>query len=293
MAWLEITFNIQERLANSAQDILEKCGALAVSFFDAGDVPILEPLPGSAPLWNHVKMVGLFPQETDVASLNQTFKAAFPEIDLTATPLPEQDWTRTYLEHFHPMQFGQKLWICPFEQTHLIQDEHAVIVTLDPGLAFGTGTHPTTALCLTWLDANPPTQQIVMDYGCGSGILGVASLCLGAKQVFAIDYDPQALVSTQENAKRNGFSDEQLIAFAPEDLPPLLAQSVLANILAQPLITLAPTLAQHCAPGGNIVLSGLLSHQAESVMGAYLPWFNFHEPLEQEGWVLLSGIKKS
>ncbi len=290
MTWCEISFNIPETLAERCSDQLERLGAVAVSFLDAGDKPLLEPLPGTTPLWDEVKVVGLFPEKTDVASLKTALTALFPKITLTAAPLAEQDWTRVCLEHFQPMPFGKRLWICPFDYPPLTEVENPVVVKLDPGLAFGTGTHPTTALCLEWLDAHPPLAQIVIDYGCGSGILGIAAARLGAEKVFAIDYDPQALLSTQDNALRNQVSGCIAVSTTlPTPIP--LAQTILANILAQPLIELAPTLAQSCALGGHIVLSGLLTNQSESVTAAYAPWFDFSPMMVKEDWVLLCGTK--
>ena len=180
----------------------------------------------------------------------------------TSACLKDQEWSRTWLDHFRPMQFGQHLWIVPNDETsEFPEDPKAVIVKLDPGLAFGTGTHHTTALCLTWLDKSPSVSKTVIDYGCGSGILGIAAIKLGAKKVFAIDYDPQALLSAQENAARNQVS-EKISAFLPEQFKTSQSvQLVLANILAEPLISLASTLHQCCELGAYIVLSGLLSDQ--------------------------------
>lgn len=292
MSWLEVSIEAFENQAQSCGEILENIGAVAVSFFDAGDNPVLEPLPGTTPLWHSVKIVGLFSGETSVSELNQALEQSFPNILFKVTKLAEQDWTRTWLDHFHAMRFGEKLWVAPIDDDTISQKD-AVILRLDPGLAFGTGTHPTTALCLEWLDKHPLHENTVIDYGCGSGILGIAALLLGAKKVYAIDYDPQALTSTLENAKRNQIGDSQLEALLPNELPdPVpLAQTVLANILAQPLIELAPTLAKCCAPGGHIILSGLLTNQAELVKTAYLPWFAFEEIMTKDGWALMVGKK--
>lgn len=292
MAWLEITSEISATIVDACSEILENLGAVSVSFLDAGEIPLLEPLPGTTPIWDKVKIVGLFPQEIDLNALNQSLLSLLPQLTFTATPLAEQDWTRTWLEHFRPMKFGQHLWVAPCD--HPIPEEQqddAVVVKLDPGLAFGTGTHATTALCLEWLDANPPLAQTVIDYGCGSGILGIAALMLGAEKVWGVDYDPQALLATNENGHRNQLPQDRLIAIKPTDLPSIQAHTVLANILAEPLITLAPLLSEHCAPGGNLVLSGLLSNQAEAVQAAYTPWFSFEETVIKENWVLLAGKK--
>ena len=192
------------------------------------------------------------------------------------------------------MQFGQRLWVAPLEEADaLSQNKELVVIKLDPGLAFGTGTHQTTALCLEWLDAHPPVNQLVIDYGAGSGILAIAALLLGAQKVWAVHYDPQALLSTKENALRNNISESQLMTLLPNDLtatPLPQASLILANILAEPLISLAPSLSKCCEIGGYIVLSGLLTSQAEAVKAAYLPWFTFDEAVTKEdGYCLLAG----
>lgn len=291
MSWLEVSFEIPKILSEKCSEQLELLGALSVSFFDAGKTPILEPRPGETPLWDKVRIVGLFEDNVAINSIRETFEHFLPHVSLQISPLADQEWTRTWLEHFHAMQFGQNLWIIPSGSV-LPEDKNATIVTLDPGLAFGTGTHPTTALCLKWLDAHPPKQQIVIDYGCGSGILGIAALKLGANQVWAVDYDPQALLASTDNAARNDISALQLITLPPQELPDSLkAQTILANILAEPLIKLASQLKEYCALGGNIVLSGLLTKQLDAVQAAYNPWFSFEQAQIQEDWVLLVGTK--
>lgn len=290
MSWLEISFEIPKTLSTPCSEQLEALGAVSVSFFDAGETPILEPQPGETPLWDKVKIVGLFEDTIVPDVILNALKHFLPETSVNISPLADQEWTRTWLDHFHPMQFGQRLWIVPSDTS--FAQENAVVVTLDPGLAFGTGTHPTTALCLQWLDAHPVALQTIIDYGCGSGILGIAALKLGAQKVWAVDYDPQALTACTENAKRNDIPAQNLLTVSPQTLPPgIQAQTVLANILAEPLIQLASTLKECCVMGGNIVLSGLLTKQLEMVKNAYSPWFAFEEPQIQEDWVLLSGIK--
>ncbi|MBS0290443.1 MAG: 50S ribosomal protein L11 methyltransferase [Proteobacteria bacterium] len=292
MAWQEISFEIPKSQADFYCEQLETLGAVSVSFFDASNKPILEPLPGTTPLWEKLKIVGLFSKCDLSASIIDTLQNLLPNISISVCALAEQDWTRTWLEHFKPLQFGKNLWIIP---THFEAplDKNAIIIKLDPGLAFGTGTHPTTALCLQWLDKHPPYQQQVLDYGCGSGILGIAALKLGANKVWAIDYDPQALLATQANCQRNDISIEALSCCLPEQLPSTLqANCVLANILAEPLIALASTLAKTCIPGGKLVLSGLLKNQIDAVCAAYDPWFCIEAtPTEQE-WALISAVRR-
>lgn len=190
------------------------------------------------------------------------------------------------------MRFGERLWICPAGQRPDVTD--AVVVDLDPGLAFGTGTHPTTALCLEWLDRHPPQNQAVIDYGCGSGILAIAALKLGARSVAGVDIDPQALLASRDNAQRNGVSEQLTLALADDSLQPV--ELLLANILAGPLESLAPRLASLVKPGGHIVLSGVLAAQAQAVHNRYAAWFDMH-PVVLSGvlpgeWARLSGTRR-
>ncbi len=290
MSWIEISFETHQSQAQLYCDKLESLGAVSVSFYDAGITPILEPLPGTTPLWEKVKIVGLFTQTDFSQSIIQALQKLIPHTPIKQTTLQEQDWSRTWLEHFKPLQFGQKLWIVPSGTT--IAQDGAVMVNLDPGLAFGTGTHPTTALCLRWLDAHPPINQTVIDYGCGSGILGIAALKLGAKHVYAIDYDPQALCATQDNTERNAISQDAITVISPTQLPAnLKADLLLANILAQPLIQLAPVFTSLCQPNSHLVMSGLLTHQVDAVKTAYADTFTVHEIQTEEEWALLWCIK--
>ncbi len=288
MTWLQLTLHSDRDSAPGLEQALEEMGALAVTLRDGADEPIFEPELGEAPLWSHTQITGLFGAETDGKALLEALAAT------TGAPLPphelceleDQNWTRVWLKDFKPTRFGEKLWIVPSGYEPPQPD--AVNIRLDPGLAFGTGTHPTTALCLQWLDAHPPVGLDVIDYGCGSGILAIAAAKLGARQVEATDIDPQALRATEENAQEN-----QVAAV----IKPSLAQNfngkpadlMLANILANPLIELAPTLAALVRPGGSLVLSGILAQQAQSVAAAYGDYFLMAPPLEQDGWVLLHG----
>lgn len=294
MAWLELSFVLESRWAQVCSEQLETLGALAVSFFDAGNNPLFEPPPNSTPLWDKVKIVGLFTEEINATDIVRTLQASFPTLCCQVTHLADRDWTRTWLAHFRPLQFGDKLWVAPSEYPDWQAPQGAIILHLDPGLAFGTGTHPTTALCLQWLAQHPPLQQQVIDYGCGSGILGIAALLLGATRVWAVDHDPQALLSTQQNAQRNQVA-ERINPLLPEDWAQQNERGhlILANILAQPLIELAPQLRQFCLPGGQIVLSGLLTTQLSAVQQAYQPDFVFEVPHIQEEWVLLVGKRVS
>jgi len=289
MSWLQVHLLTGRAQAGEIEAALEGLGALAVSLEDAGDEPVLEPDPGSAPLWSHTKVTGLFPGEMDEVALHDQVLHGIPPgllHGLAIERLQDQAWERAWLDAFHPMRFGERLWVCPTGQRP--EQADAVVVDLDPGLAFGTGTHPTTALCLRWLDRHPPRGLRVLDYGCGSGILSIAALRLGAAEVTALDHDPQALEASASNAHKNGV--EQRLCLLPVGTSaPGQYDLVLANILAGTLVELAPRITQKVAPGGHLILSGILHEQAEQVMAAYRDHFRLAPPKLQEGWVLLEG----
>ncbi len=271
-------------------------GANAVSMEDGADQPLYEPDPGTTPLWHETRVTGLFESDRDIAQLCSEIRDAWhrqtqqslPDIDVTL--VEDKDWERAWMEDFKPLQFGERLWIVPSWSD--APDPDAANLLLDPGLAFGTGTHPTTALCLEWLDGHPIAGRQVIDYGCGSGILGLAALLLNARHVIGVDTDPQALEASRENARRNNVPEHQLELYLPGDEPEVQADIMLANILAQPLISLAPKLASRVFPGGDLVLSGILSNQAREVMAAYEPWFVMDEPEQREEWVRLTGRRR-
>ena len=233
-------------------------------------------------------MVALFDTDINVEDVKQSIENMLPDVcsNLKVESLGDRDWSTTWRDSFHKMQFGNRLWVCPTGES--VPDEDAVVISLDPGLAFGTGTHATTALCLEWLDANQPAGRQVIDYGCGSGILAIAACKLGAAHVVAVDIDPQALQATRANGASNGVAEEFNVLF-PSELATAPVDLVLANILANPLIELADTLVDLVMPGGRIVLTGILAEQADAVMAAYDQWFTFHEPVCREEWVLLEG----
>lgn len=288
--WRQITISVAEARADSLSDALSELGALSVSLEDDGDQPLFEPAPGETPLWRKTRVTGLFEAEVDPECLRPLLAADYPEVlvDWTVADLEDQVWERAWLEHFKPLCFGQRLWVCPtgFEPP----EPEAVNILLDPGLAFGTGTHPTTALCLEWLDGHPLTGQTVIDYGCGSGILAVAALKLGAAQAYGVDIDPQALTATAENARKNAV-EEQLILSLPKHLGTPIADVLVANILATPLIQLAEDLLALVKVGGAIALSGILAEQAEAVQQAYQSRIAFQPVVQREDWVLLTGSK--
>jgi len=293
MPWLQLKLNTTEEFADPVGDALMEFGALSVTLMDAEDVPILEPGPGETPLWQNIQMMVLFDAESDTESLLTTWQAqplARHTSDEKFELLEDKDWEREWMDRFEPMQFGDRLWICPSWKP--VPDEHAVNVMLDPGLAFGTGTHPTTALCLRWLDSIDLTGKTVIDFGCGSGILAIAALKLGAGKVYAVDIDPQALIATEDNARRNGVMDERLIIGLPESIDGISVEILVANILAGPLESLAPQISAHCLSHAKLALSGLLDSQAEAIRQTYLQWFDMDPPSFQEEWSRLTGVKK-
>jgi len=296
MPWLQIKMDTNPAHAEVLEDVLLAAGANAVTLEDGEDQPLFEPIRGTTPLWQQTRITGLFDAEQDskvmVEALQKGWAEVFPD---QAFPSPrieileDKDWEREWMENFHPIQVGERLWICPSWKE--APNPEATNLVLDPGLAFGTGTHPTTFMCLQWLDKHDVSGQTVIDYGCGSGILGVAALLLGAEKAYGVDNDPQALIATRENTDRNSLTAESFDVFYPGKIGNVQADLMLANILAGPLIDLAPTLAALIRDQGNLVLSGILAHQADDVMAAYAPWFNFAPVAQKEEWVCLSAIK--
>ena len=253
MPWQQLTLEAGDLDPDVLSVFFEEKGALSVTLADAADQPIFEPDPGTTPLWSATRVTALFPEDADLQAIRQAlagrFGAALTERVVEET-LTDQDWERAWLDRFQPMRFGEHLWICPAGQRPPADDDQ-VLIDLDPGLAFGTGTHPTTALCLAWLDRHPPSGQQVLDFGCGSGILAIAALKLGAAQVWGVDIDQQALWASRENAARNLVADKLTTAL-PDELPEQTYDLLLANILANPLIELAPRLACLVKPGGQL-----------------------------------------
>ena len=289
MPWQEIRFQIQQDQLELVEARLESLAALSVSLEDAGDQPLLEPLPGSTPLWDSITVIALFDMDTDPEYIRQALSPLIKPDNWQHNLIPDQDWERSWMDQFEPIQIGCRLWICPSWKTP--PDPEAVNLILGPGLAFGSGTHPTTRLCLQWLDVNPPTGLEIIDYGCGSGILGIASILLGAKHVTAVDLDQQALKASRDNAGNNNIDTQQLAVCHPDEAGIAIADILLANILSGPLITLAPKLAKLVHDGGTIVLSGILEEQAVSVISAYRPWFTIKTWACEAGWVCLTGEK--
>ncbi len=291
--WLQLTLEAITHSTEQLEDALLQAGALAVTLEDAGGQPVLEPAPGETPLWIHTCVTGLFDAQTDIEVIKGQLRRflhapILPECRLTE--LEERDWVRAWMDSFHPMRFGRRLWVCPTAQTP--PDPAGVNIRLDPGLAFGTGTHPTTALCLEWLDGANLNGRTVLDYGCGSGILAVAAAKLGAQRVWAVDIDPQALLASDDNADENGV--EGLIELStPAELPAALSVDVLlANILAGVLVRLAPEFGRRVRPGGALVLSGILEPHVEAVQAAFSANFSFEPSRQREDWMLLEGVRR-
>jgi len=290
--WIQIKLRTTNQMADTIADLLEQFGALSVSYTDAEDSPILEPKPGERRLWPNTEVTGLLAQGTDPTPILNALKAILGDhIPMAAVHLKDQNWIRAWMDQFKPLKFGKHLWICP--SWLKVEEKDSVVVSLDPGLAFGTGTHPTTALCLTYLDALDLKDKQVLDYGCGSGILAVAALKLGARKALGVDIDEQALIASEENARRNQVEDRLELVLGTDkklDLPK--SPVTVANILAGPLAQLEPVIADLTQSGGLLALSGILTEQADEVIKAYSKDFVMNEIQEKEGWALLTGVKR-
>lgn len=296
MAWLSLKIEADEQTAGMLSDALLELGALSAGIEDADaeteqERPIFgEPGEPVDSLWQRSVVSGLFAEDADIpailaAAANAAHLAEIPRylVDKVA----EQDWVRLTQSQFDPIRISPRLWIIP--TWHTAPDPDAINLILDPGLAFGTGSHPTTHLCLQWLERNLRGGECVLDYGCGSGILAIAAKKLGAGRALGVDIDPQAIVASKQNAGQNQVEAE---FYLPDAAPKILADVVVANILANPLKVLAPMLAQAVRPGGHIVLSGILAPQAEETLGIYRQWFEIGVAGELDGWVCLAGVKK-
>jgi ribosomal protein L11 methyltransferase len=294
MDWLQFIMALDSLDPAAVEDALLEAGACSVTLSDAGNDPVLEPGPGETPLWARTRITGLFPGDTEPRAIRAQL---LDLLDVDTLPahhvevLEDREWEREWLRDFGPMRFGERLWVCPNGMQ--VEADDAVVVHLDPGLAFGTGTHPTTAMCLEWLDSANLAGRSVLDYGCGSGVLAIAALKLGAGAATGMDIDPQATIATRQNAAANGVSvtvcggDDEIVG---------TYDVVVANILAGPLVEIADCITSRLASRGMLALSGVLCEQAEEVMSAYAPWIAFDEPLfrEQDGqtWTRLTGSRR-
>lgn len=291
MRWLQIRATVTKVQVALAETLMESLGAVSVTLDDAQDQALLEPLPGETPLWDHVIVTGLFTDEANAAQLEAFLADQLPDATLVHEFLEEQVWERTWMDHYEPIQCGERLWIVPEWLTP--PNPQAINLMLDPGLAFGTGNHASTFLCLQWLDQQDLRDKIVIDYGCGSGILGIAALLLGAKQVYAVDLDPQAVLSTMQNAAINKV-ESKIWAGLPSEFEAqfadLTADVVVANILAGPLSQLASTFAELAKPNALIAMAGILEDQVDELRLSYAKWFNLHTlQRREENWCRLSG----
>lgn len=291
MAWLQLVIHTRADRAEQTSDCLHELGAASVTYMDDADNPIYEPDPGTTPLWPTTRVIGLFSDDFDGKALLAAIGDSLPadsvlQVDLEA--LDDRQWETEWRRHFQPMAFGKRLWVCPEDQQH--PDNAEIIIRLAPGLAFGTGTHPTTAGCLGWLDEHMQAGWRVLDFGCGSGILAIGAALLGAGEVWATDIDPQALIATRDNARANGV-DSIISTCLPQDLPRDRYDVLLANILANPLLELAENLAAQVKPGGAIVLSGFLEEQRAELEDCYRRWFALQAPISKDGWITLSGTR--
>lgn len=295
MTWQSLEITAGEEVAENVSDALMELGALSVSIEDAdaqtdAEKPIFGE-PGEAPpgVWRHNVVSALFDADADIAEVMQQLSEAtgLRNLGYTVQAVEEQDWVRATQSQFDPIRIRDDLWIVP--SWHVAPNPQALNIVLDPGLAFGTGSHPTTHLCLAWLADNLEAGETVLDYGCGSGILAIAAKRRGSGETLGVDIDPQAMVASRYNAENNE-ADVRFVL--PDEMPTFVADVVVANILASPLKVLAPALASHCRSGGRIALSGILREQAEEVSAIYSEWFDMNPPLPLDNWVLLTGRKK-
>jgi ribosomal protein L11 methyltransferase len=286
--YLELAFDLEALDAEAAEEACFGAGALSVTLLDAQDDPVLEPAPGEVRLWRRTRARCLFEYQADAAAIARrlaTALAVAPE-RIQSAHVPDRIWEREWLKDFHAMRFGQRLWVCPFHEQ--VRDAGAVVVNLDPGLAFGTGTHASTALCLIWLDAHLRPGATVIDYGCGSGVLSLAAAKLGAGAVHAFDIDPQALLATVDNARTNAVGDLVQVHTQAATLP-TRTDVLLANILCGPLCELAPRFADLVTTGGQVVLAGIMESQVAEVTAAYAPCFDVTRFGGRDGWACLAG----
>jgi ribosomal protein L11 methyltransferase len=296
MPWLQCSFETDRDNADAVSERLSRWGALSVTLTAAGDDRILETTPGENALWNRLRVTALFDKDSDIdkiAARLAVFLGNRLADDFDVEHIGDRDWEREWLKNFRSLRFGDRLWICPTSGP--FPDTDGAVVKMDPGLAFGTGTHATTALCLEWLGDNDLSGLTMVDYGCGSGILAVSAACLGARHVYAVDHDLQALQATRANAVRNGVGDVVEV-LEPLDVlrrdSQLVSNVVMANILATPLIDLADTLAELVTPGGQLVMSGILVQQGSQVSERYSKCFELIETVDKDGWLRLSCRRK-
>lgn len=290
MAWHSLSVITDEHTAPQVADFFDSLGAVSVTYMDAEDEAVYEPAIGETKIWSNTQVIALYELDFDPELLKARTQAQFVHAVLQHWQydyIDDQVWERAWMAYYQPMKFADKLWVCPTGQEQIEAD--TVCLILDPGLAFGTGTHPTTAMCLDWLASREVSDKTIIDYGCGSGILAVAAVLLGASKAHALDIDPQAITAAQDNALKNKVS-AAIHCYLPEHLPMMQVDIVLANILAKPLIDLASHISSLIVTGGTLVLSGILAEQVEAVIAAY-PMIQFQPLTQQDDWVRLDGVK--
>jgi ribosomal protein L11 methyltransferase len=291
MSWQQLILLTDREHAEIVESALTEFGSLSVTIEDAGDEPLFEPGPGELPVWANLRMTGLFKEDTDMDLVVSEMQRSVQFLSVERTErLDDRDWEREWMTHFEPMKFGERLWICPTWCD--VPEPDGIVIMLDPGLAFGTGTHATTALCLEWLDRHDLSGMTVIDYGCGSGVLAIAASLLGSGKVVAVDNDPQALQATRNNATSNQIATDRLEISSPELCNKAQVDVLVANILAGPLIELAPRFASLLKPDGKIVLSGILKQQCQDIEMTYSPFFNLDKPISRGDWICLCGTRK-
>ena len=293
MSWRQLSLNCPAALLAEVEELMMELGALSISLSDAGDEPIYEPLPGDTPVWRESVVSATFAEDCDPEQLAQLLLARLPAA-LSQTVIhgsfKDRDWQQSYRQHFKPLQCAANLWIVPSWSEP--PDPLATIVRLDPGLAFGTGSHPTTSLCLAWLAQQELTNMNLIDYGCGSGILAIAAIKLGADRVLAVDIDEQAITACKSNMEMNSVTREQILVGQPVMIGETTTDLLMANILAGPLVELAPRFAELVTPGGKIVLSGILTSQLIDIQSAYDNYFELDPTRHRDEWACISGRRR-
>lgn len=286
----QLTLELAAEDVLQAEALLTLAGAATIALEDAADDPVFEPEPSTTPLWPTVTLHAVFDGDAELAPLRELLAATFPSTTVVVETLPDSAWRPGLARGVRARPIGTRLWLAPADEPHVPAGRIAVRIHM--GLAFGTGEHPTTALCLDWIEQHVASGSTLLDYGCGTGVLALAALVLGAQRAFAVDHDEQALLATRANAELNGLTGRLLVC-APDELPPMQVDVLAANILAGPLVELATRFAMHVRPGGSLVLSGVLEAQAARVVAAYAPHFDELEQSPRDGWVRLTGRRNA
>ncbi len=293
MAWWQLSIQCTAAELEQTEDVLLELGALSISLADAKDEPLYEPLPGHTPVWQDSIVTGMFDNKHTPEQLYHDLSSRLPShlvSSIRQSQLEDQDWVQAYRDHYFPIQCGEKLWIVP--SWHEAPDPHVVNIELDPGLAFGTGGHPTTALCLAWIAENNIYDKTVIDYGCGSGILAIAACKFGAGKILGVDIDPQAIDASRQNAERNNIDEAHFALSLPKQMDRSPVDLLIANILSGPLVQLSSGLAELVKPGGKILLSGILREQANEIQLAYQPFFELDPVCVKEDWIRVTGTRR-